>query len=124
MARLHEQFLGVGGTTDVITFREAEAGPDDQPLEVDLAIGIEVARREAEARGHSLEREILLYAVHGLLHAAGHDDQDDASFLAMHAEEDRILEAIGVGATFASDARDSSADHSDETGLKTRPGEA
>lgn len=101
MSAMHERHLGVAGTTDVITFATA-AAPPESGVEVDLAIGIETAQREATKRGHSVEREVLLYALHGLLHAAGHDDQDEAAYRAMHAEEDRILEAIGVGATFGS----------------------
>ena len=44
---------------------------------------------------------MLLYAVHGLLHCAGFDDHETAAFDRMHAEEDRILRAIGVGPIFA-----------------------
>ena len=39
-------------------------------------------------------------ALHGVLHCTGFDDRDAAGAAAMHAEEDRILGAIGVGATF------------------------
>jgi ssRNA-specific RNase YbeY (16S rRNA maturation enzyme) len=48
----------------------------------------------------SIEREVLLYALHGILHCAGFDDRTPQDFEAMHAEEDRILLAIDVGATF------------------------
>jgi len=43
----------------------------------------------------------LLYVVHGVLHCLGHDDHDEAGYASMHALEDRVLYAIGVGATFA-----------------------
>ncbi len=56
--------------------------------------------RQARQRGHSVERELLLYAVHGLLHCAGFDDHGTAAFDRMHAEEDRILRAIGIGPIF------------------------
>jgi probable rRNA maturation factor len=62
---------------------------------------VDEARRQAAGRALPVERELLLYCVHGVLHCLGYDDHDDAEYVRMHAEEDRILEAIGVGRTFA-----------------------
>ena len=59
----------------------------------------EAARRSRDLE-HPVEHELLLYAIHGVLHVLGHDDHDPAAFERMHAEEDRILEAIGVGPVF------------------------
>jgi ssRNA-specific RNase YbeY (16S rRNA maturation enzyme) len=50
-----------------------------------------------------LEKEALLYALHGLLHCLGHDDHDEAAYQAMHALEDALLDAIGVGPVFDPD---------------------
>ena len=36
----------------------------------------------------------------GILHCAGYEDKSDEGFRAIHAEEDRILAAIGVGPVF------------------------
>ena len=41
--------------------------------------------------------------VHGILHCCGFDDHDEESHQKMHAEEDRILNAIGVGTVWSSD---------------------
>jgi len=97
MAAAHEGFAGVPGTTDVLTFDLSEVGPE---LDVDILVCIDEAARQGVARGHSTERELLLYTIHGVLHCLGHDDHDPAAAARMHAEEDRILEALGVGATF------------------------
>jgi probable rRNA maturation factor len=78
-----------------------DASTDNNSIEADIAVCVDVARRESSARNHSVERELLLYALHGLLHCCGYDDHDEAGYQAMHAEEDRILSAIGVGPTFA-----------------------
>lgn len=93
----HLRHRGEGTTTDVLTFPASAAG---EPIAADIVICADVAARAAGERGHPIERELLLYALHGLLHCAGFDDHDPVSHGAMHAEEDRILEAIGVGATF------------------------
>lgn len=97
MRRLHEQHCGVAQTTDVLTFDQADK---DGPIDADIAVCADVAERQSAEMNHRLERELLLYIVHGLLHCCGGDDHDAAAAAAMHAEEDRILEAIGVGATY------------------------
>lgn len=99
MAAAHQRYSNVPGTTDVLTFdlRESAAGP----LDADLLICLDEARRQAAARRHAPERELLLYIVHGLLHCLGYDDHNEADARAMHEMEDRLLAAIGVGVTFA-----------------------
>lgn len=105
MIRLHARHCGDPSTTDVLTFCHA-GGPSgvdaasDAGVSVDLAICVDVARREAATRGHPVEHELILYVVHGLLHCVGHSDHEPQAFDAMHTEEDRILAAIGIGATF------------------------
>ncbi len=97
MIELHRQYSGIGTTTDVLTFVLSEAG---EPIEADIAVCADVAARQASDRGHGVEQELLLYALHGMLHCVGHDDHTESGYAAMHAEEDRILDAIGVGETF------------------------
>jgi probable rRNA maturation factor len=102
MAQLHERHLGENRTTDVLTFSSCAASATNrEAIEADIAICADEAARRSAELGHSIERELLLYAIHGLLHCAGFDDRDEAGYSRMHVEEDRILEAIGVGATFA-----------------------
>jgi len=123
MATAHEEFAGVPGTTDVLTFdlTDPEQIPDGRPLltaetlfdarrplepvESDIFICVDEAGRQAAKRGYSVERELLLYVVHGLLHCLGLDDHDEEDFWLMHRMEDVILERIGVGRTFAGDER-------------------
>lgn len=110
MAAAHAKYSGIEGTTDVLTFDmrdEVEGQAEDlpaDPLDVDVWVCVDEARRQAAARNIELLREILLYCLHAVLHCLGHDDHDEEGFARMHAEEDRILEHIGVGRTFALDA--------------------
>ncbi|MBL8759163.1 MAG: rRNA maturation RNase YbeY [Phycisphaerae bacterium] len=99
MAAAHERHSGVPGTTDVLTFDLRER--PDGPLDVDVMVCADEAARQAASRGHAVEREVLLYAVHAVLHCLGEDDRDEASAARMHAREDEVLRAIGVGATFS-----------------------
>ncbi|MCP4834445.1 MAG: rRNA maturation RNase YbeY [Phycisphaera sp.] len=96
MSEAHLKWCGVEGSTDVITFH----GIESNGLHVDLLLCIDEAERRSAELGHETRRELLLYAVHGVLHCLGHDDRDPDSFERMHREEDRVLRAIGVGPVF------------------------
>lgn len=100
MAALHKEFLDVEGPTDVLTF-DHEHARDGRCLVGEIVLCVPFARRAAVRRGTELERELLLYALHGVLHLSGFDDLTTSKYETMHAEEDRILAAIGVGAVFA-----------------------
>lgn len=97
MSRLHKRHSGIDAATDVLTFPMSES---QAPIEADIAVCVDVARRTAGELDHRLEHELLLYALHGVLHCAGFDDHSEKDYLTIHAEEDRILEAIGVGPVF------------------------
>lgn len=106
MAAAHQRHCGVPGTTDVITFDLTEGGSArGKALDVDLLVCADEAERQARTRGHEVRGEVLLYIVHGMLHCLGHDDHDEADASAMHAREDEVLTAIGVGATYATSPR-------------------
>ncbi len=98
MARLHERDKGVAGTTDVLTWDYAE---DADRLDAEVVVCIDEGGRQARVRGLDPEQELLLYVVHGVLHCLGYDDHEDSAREAMHAEEDRVLRAIGVGSVYA-----------------------
>lgn len=100
MATLHEKYLRVAGPTDVLTF-DHERSPDGRCLAGEVVLCVPFAKRQAARRGTETERELLLYALHGVLHLSGFDDLTKSDYEKMHAEEDRILTAIGVGAVFA-----------------------
>ena len=98
MTDLHARWKDSPVTTDVVTFDLSDSPSD--PLRVDLAICLDEAIRQSDSREHQVEDELLLYVIHGLLHCCGHDDQDEASATAIHAEEDRLLQAIGREAIY------------------------
>jgi probable rRNA maturation factor len=102
MARLHEAHLDLPGPTDVLTF-ELEHDVRGRCTEGEVVIGVPHARREAKRRGLALRKELALYALHGVLHLAGHDDTTARGYRAMHAAEDRLLVRLGLGAVFAAD---------------------
>ncbi len=92
--RLNRQFLDHDEPTDVLSFPLSE--PNSRRLSGELVIGAEVAKAQAEARGHDLQAELALYVIHGLLHLCGHDDHDDAGAAAMRERERRYLAELGL----------------------------
>jgi probable rRNA maturation factor len=104
MATLHEQFLGIPGPTDVLTF-ELDYDSRGRVTAGEIVVCVPYALKTAKRLGHRPADELLLYAVHGLLHLCGHDDRNDAGFRRMHRLEDQILTKLGVGAVFARGAR-------------------
>jgi probable rRNA maturation factor len=47
------------------------------------------------------DREVLLYAIHGMLHLLGHDDKTARGYRTMHRTEDELLTELGLGPVFA-----------------------
>ncbi len=80
IAELHQRFMQIPGPTDVITFRHGE-----------IFISVETASRQAAEQSTSLEHELQLYLVHGLLHLHGFDDHAPADRSCMQATQERIL---------------------------------
>lgn len=62
------------------------------------------ARRQARRLSSTLQKELLLYALHGMLHLSGFDDRTARGYQAMHRKEDQILTRLGVGPVFAGGA--------------------
>lgn len=77
MAALNEEHLGTTGPTDVLSFPldalDAAAAPGPPVLLGDVVVCPEVAARQASAHAGSLDDELALLVVHGVLHVLGHD---------------------------------------------------
>lgn len=99
MSSLHKQFMQIEGPTDVLTF-PLEQNDEGQDITGEVVICVPEAARQAKLRGTSVERELLLYALHGMLHLSGFDDRTDAGFARMHRMEDDILTQLGLGPVF------------------------
>jgi probable rRNA maturation factor len=78
IAELHERWMNLSGPTDVMSFPMDELRPGDGKTVVegilgDIVICPEVARQQALAAGHTTMEEMLLLAIHGMLHLLGYD---------------------------------------------------
>ena len=119
ISTLNQEWRGLEGPTDVLAFAmqddpiplpptalEGMHGDQElQPLELgDIVISLETARRQAESEGHSLSRELLFLASHGLLHLLGWDHPDDPSLAAMLSRQEELLAATALLPVVAHDS--------------------
>ncbi len=92
--RLNLRYLDHDEPTDVLSFPLSEANASR--LSGELVVGAEVARAQAEERGHDVQAELSLYVIHGLLHLCGYSDKTAAGAKAMHDRERRYLRQLGL----------------------------
>ena len=104
MHRLNRQHLDHDYPTDVLSFQLdwAVPGLDTPPatatgrsrgamIEGEIIVSAEYAADMAPHCGWEAQDELTLYAIHGMLHICGYDDQTDAEQLIMRAREAAIL---------------------------------
>ncbi|MFN8008744.1 MAG: rRNA maturation RNase YbeY [Terriglobia bacterium] len=92
MRRFNQRFRHKDQTTDVLSFPCSPHEPKLDPFPLhylgDMIISVETAYRQAIQRGHSLEKEIDILVIHGLLHLLGYDHETDDG--QMHRRERRL----------------------------------
>ena len=99
MSSLHKKFMNIDGPTDVLTF-PLEFDCDGRETAGEIVICVPEAARQGRRRGTTVACELLLYALHGMLHLSGFDDRTEAGFRQMHRKEDDILTHLGIGPIF------------------------
>ena len=98
LAELNHRFRGLASPTDVLAFpagggeRWPSVGAKKRPLG-EIAISTDTAARQARAQGHSLDREVGLLAIHGLLHLRGWRD-DSRHRLRMQARLEELMAEV------------------------------
>ncbi|MDZ4169539.1 MAG: rRNA maturation RNase YbeY [Coriobacteriia bacterium] len=97
MTELNTTYRSKEGPTDVLSFPCddpcAVVGPGESVTLGDVIIAPEVAERQAAEYGHTVEEELNLLLVHGVLHLLGYDHEADEEAAAMQARERVLLEA-------------------------------
>jgi probable rRNA maturation factor len=77
---LNRRFRQINHATDVLSFPTRSSAGDtagDEGYLGDIVISVETARQQALVRGHSLETELRILIIHGLLHLLGYDHERD-----------------------------------------------
>lgn len=98
---LNLQYRGLDKPTDVLSFSQMEGeelfSPSDVLILGDIVISIEQALLQAESYGHSFKRELAFLLVHGLLHLAGYEHDEEEYTGIMHDKQQEIMQALALG---------------------------
>jgi len=91
MAELNKKFRGVKEPTDVLAFPLGGEFISTENLLGEVVVSVDKAEEQARERGHSLESELALLTVHGVLHLLGYTDEDEDKRKIMQDKENKIL---------------------------------
>ncbi|MDP2313031.1 MAG: rRNA maturation RNase YbeY [Pseudomonadota bacterium] len=116
---LNAQWRQKDEPTDVLSFAMGEGDDADLNPDVlgDIVISVETAARQAAALGLTLDQEMRVLLVHGLLHLLGYDHVEPEDAPEMRAREAELLTALGGGTGLVDRA------HGDDAGV-VEPGGA
>jgi probable rRNA maturation factor len=99
--QLNRDYRGVNEPTDVLAFhmlpeRQSDSSfalpPDGVTRLGEVIVSYPQALAQAKERGHSLERELALLVIHGILHLLGYDHEESREAKKMREREKELLE--------------------------------
>lgn len=98
MHKLNRDYRGIDRPTDVLSFSQLE-GEGITPVDAavtlgDIVISTDTAGRQASAGGRSLNDELEILVIHGMLHLLGYDDATDELADLMREHEKGILNGL------------------------------
>ena len=94
---LNRRFRGRDRSTNVLTF-PYESEP---VIRADIVVCLPVVRSEALAQRKQADDHLAHLVVHGVLHAQGHDHEDESQAARMEAREVAILRRFGIADPYA-----------------------
>jgi probable rRNA maturation factor len=98
--KLNREYLGMDVPTDVLSFGgespDFVGAPDAEGYLGDVLIAYPQAQAQAAAANHSVESELALLVVHGVLHLLGYDHQNPEDKAAMWSRQEEILSYLGL----------------------------
>ncbi|MCQ8782170.1 rRNA maturation RNase YbeY [Mangrovibrevibacter kandeliae] len=105
---LNAEWRGKDKPTNILSFPLVELAPGDRPAPMmgDLILARETVLAEARSEAKAVEHHICHLLVHGFLHLAGFDHQDDAEAERMEALEIAILHRLDIPDPYADGALD------------------
>ncbi|HHT9106217.1 MAG TPA: rRNA maturation RNase YbeY [Candidatus Wujingus californicus] len=92
--KINKTFLGHNFATDVISFGYNNASLENN-ISGEIIISVEMAVKLAQKLKCTIEGEIALYLVHGLLHLLGYNDKLKKDARKMHQREKELLSMYG-----------------------------
>ena len=97
MRGLNRRYRGKDCTTDVLAFAMREAPYSSARLLGDVVIAVPTAARQAKRGQRSLDEELTVLLVHGVLHLCGYDhERSEKDARRMHHREQKILRSLAL----------------------------
>lgn len=94
--KLNKAYRQLDSPTDVLSFPGGHTDPDSGETYLgDVIISYQQAKTQAEAAGHSIDDELRLLVVHGVLHLLNHDHEEPVEKARMWAAQAEILAGLG-----------------------------
>jgi len=93
---LNNKYRGIDKSTDVLSFSLREGSvktpeAESDKLLGDIIISVETAQRQADHLNHSMEKELTVLLIHGLLHLTGYAHEEDKDYKIMREKESEML---------------------------------
>lgn len=100
MRQFNLQYADVDAPTDVLAFCDGSIDPDSNTTyHGDLIICYPIAELQASLGAHSINDELSLLTIHGVLHLLGHDHAGQKTKAAMWSAQSAILKELGCRIT-------------------------
>ncbi len=99
MIQLNHDFRGLNRSTDVLSFPAGNTQLDlfeEVPYLGDVAISVPIASEQSQKSGHTLDAELQLLTVHGVLHLLGSDHLSAEDKALMWSKQEEILLILGL----------------------------
>lgn len=111
---INKEHREIDKVTDVLSFPQIEPAEDggidweefDETLYMnfdtkdimlgDIVLCYEVAEKQAEEYGHSLEREVCFLVAHSMFHLLGYDHMTEQEEKNMRAKQESVLNNLGI----------------------------
>ncbi len=96
LREFNKKFTGLDEATDVLSFENEYDDPQDgSHMLGDILISFEKAGEQSVLGGHTLEQELEMLLVHGVLHLCGYDHGTQREYMKMSTLQDEILAGLG-----------------------------
>jgi probable rRNA maturation factor len=95
MRRLNHVYRHKDRSTDVLAFAMRECNSPKTALLGDVVISVPTAQRQASEAGRSLDEELAVLLIHGVLHLCGYDhERSEQEAARMQRRERAILKSV------------------------------
>ncbi len=92
---LNARYRAKNTPTDVLSFIAGDTLPSGEKLLGDVVISVQQAAKQARDKNHSLEKELEILLIHGILHLLGYDhERSKKDAKAMRGLEQKIHKVL------------------------------